>query len=156
MTIHAKATIVRDLAKQIELDGWDYPQHLKGRSFSVVVHGDVEGAEGVRRSVADWLKFMGLIPAGARAELDRYIGYWQPYATSHDELDADRHRRMTLNAQRLREHGHLRAGVTLGQAADVLWTYSAPELYELLVIRQRWHLERYGEFTADAMVDALL
>jgi multimeric flavodoxin WrbA len=77
------------LAKQIELDGWNYPQHLAGRLFSVIVHGDVEGAENVRRSVSDWLKFMGLHPAGQMAELDRYIGYWQPYATSHEALDAD-------------------------------------------------------------------
>jgi hypothetical protein len=26
---------------------------------------------------------------GRAAELDRYIGYWEPYATSHDALDAD-------------------------------------------------------------------
>jgi multimeric flavodoxin WrbA len=78
-----------ELAKQIELDGWDYPRHLEGRLFSVVVHGDVEGAENVRRSVSDWLTFMHLHPAGTQAELDRYIGYWKPYATSHDELDAD-------------------------------------------------------------------
>jgi hypothetical protein len=32
---------------------------------------------------------MHLRPAGASAELDRYIGYWKPYATSHAELDAD-------------------------------------------------------------------
>jgi multimeric flavodoxin WrbA len=77
-------------AKEIELAGWDYPRHLAGRLFSVVVHGDVEGAENVRRSVADWLRYMHLIPAGSLAELDRYIGYWQPYATSHDALDADK------------------------------------------------------------------
>ena len=77
------------LAKQLELDGWDYPQHLKGRLFSVVVHGDVEGAENVRRSVSDWLQFMGMFPAGPQAELDRYIGYWEPYATSHKALDED-------------------------------------------------------------------
>lgn len=77
------------LAKEIELAGWDYPRHLAGRLFSVVVHGDVEGAENVRRSVSDWLRFMLLEPAGPLAELDRYIGYWKPYATSHDELDAD-------------------------------------------------------------------
>ena len=77
-------------AKQIELDGWDYPRHLEGRVFSVVVHGDVEGAENVRRGLADWLRFMKLKPAGPLAELDRYIGYWKPYATSHDELDADK------------------------------------------------------------------
>ena len=78
-----------ELAKEIELDGWDYPRHLAGRLFAVVVHGDVEGAENVRRSISDWLCFMQLRPAGATAELDRYIGYWKPYATSHDELDAD-------------------------------------------------------------------
>lgn len=77
------------LAKAEELKGWDYPRHLAGRVFSIVVHGDVEGAENVRRSLHDWLSFMRLIPAGPAAELDRYIGYWKPYATSHDELDAD-------------------------------------------------------------------
>ena len=77
------------LAKQIELEGWDYPRHLEGRLFSVVVHGDVEGAENVRRSISDWLRFMQLTSAGTPAELDRYIGYWKPYATSHAELDAD-------------------------------------------------------------------
>lgn len=76
-------------AKREELKGWDYPRHLKGRLFSVVVHGDVEGAENVRRSLTDWLRFMRLESAGVQAELDRYIGYWKPYATSHEELDAD-------------------------------------------------------------------
>lgn len=76
-------------AKQLELDGWPYPRHLEGRLFSVVVHGDVEGAENVRRSLSDWLRFMQLVPAGVPAELDRYIGYWEPYATSHDALDED-------------------------------------------------------------------
>ncbi len=76
-------------AKEIELAGWDYPRHLAGRLFSVVVHGDTEGVENVRRSLSDWLKSMNLISAGAHAELDRYIGYWKPYATSHDELDGD-------------------------------------------------------------------
>jgi multimeric flavodoxin WrbA len=76
-------------AKAIELAGWDYPRHLDGRHFSVVVHGDTEGAENVRRSLADWLSSMHLQSAGATAELDRYVGYWKPYATNHQELDAD-------------------------------------------------------------------
>ncbi|MFC3711533.1 flavodoxin family protein [Sphingoaurantiacus capsulatus] len=76
-------------AKKIELDGWGYPRHLEGRLFGVVVHGDVEGAENLRRMIADWLCFMHLCPAGPTAELHRYIGYWKPYATSHDELDRE-------------------------------------------------------------------
>jgi multimeric flavodoxin WrbA len=77
-------------AKEIEMQGWPYPKHLDRRVFSVVVHGDVEGAENVRRSLSDWLRFMDLVPAGVNAELDRYIGYWKPYATAHEALDADK------------------------------------------------------------------
>ncbi len=73
-----------------------------------------------------------------------------------EELDAERLRRMTANARRLHENGHLRAGVTLAFAADTLWTYSSPELCELLVLRRRWSPERYGQFIADALVAALL
>ncbi|HMA06945.1 MAG TPA: flavodoxin family protein [Ramlibacter sp.] len=76
-------------AKALELQGWDYPKHLAGRAYGVVVHGDVAGIEGVRRALCDWLDWMGLIDAGRRARLDRYIGYFEPYALSHDALDAD-------------------------------------------------------------------
>lgn len=76
-------------AKALELQGWDYPKHLAGRAYGVVVHGDVAGIEGVRRALSDWLDWMGLIDAGHRARLDRFIGYYEPYATSHDTLDKD-------------------------------------------------------------------
>ena len=76
-------------AKQVELDGWSYPKHLAGRAYGVLVHGDVAGIEGVRRSLCDWLDWMGLVDAGPKSRLDRYIGYYEPYATSHDTLDAD-------------------------------------------------------------------
>ena len=53
------------------------------------VLGDVAGIEGSRRSLCDWLDWMGFIDAGAVARLDRYIGYYEPYATSHEALDGD-------------------------------------------------------------------
>ena len=76
-------------AKALELQGWEYPRHLAGRVFSVVVHGDTVGAETLRRSLTDWLTDMELRPAVPPGGIDRYIGYYQPYATSHDALDAD-------------------------------------------------------------------
>ncbi|HSH90970.1 MAG TPA: flavodoxin family protein [Ramlibacter sp.] len=76
-------------AKAIELKGWDYPKHLAGRTYGVVVHGDVAGVDGVRRALCDWLDWMGLIDAGFKSRLERYIGYYTPYATSHETLDAD-------------------------------------------------------------------
>jgi multimeric flavodoxin WrbA len=76
-------------AKAIEEQGWDYPKHLAGRAYGVVVHGDVAGIEAHRRNLTDWLDWMGLVDAGATAKLDRYIGYFEPYYNSHDALDAD-------------------------------------------------------------------
>jgi AcrR family transcriptional regulator len=72
------------------------------------------------------------------------------------EIDADRLRRMTANARRLRDAGHLKPGMTVARAADIMWTYSSTELYELLVLRRRMPLANYGRFVADAMTDALL
>lgn len=76
-------------AKALELNGWDYPRHLAGRVYGVAVHGDVAGIEGVRRALSDWLGWMGLIDAGQQSQLDRFIAYYEPYATSHRTLDAD-------------------------------------------------------------------
>jgi multimeric flavodoxin WrbA len=85
-TTHGKKP---DEAKALELRGWDYPRHLAGRLFGIVVHGDAEGVSTLRRSLADWLTDMYLVPAAPAALLDRYIGYYEPYATSHEALDRD-------------------------------------------------------------------
>ncbi|MEA2897661.1 MAG: hypothetical protein QOJ84_3276 [Bradyrhizobium sp.] len=77
-------------AKALELKGWPYPRHLAGRHFGVVVHGDSVGAETLRRSLVNWLTDMSLISAGGISEADGYIGYMEPYATSHQALDEDK------------------------------------------------------------------
>ena len=84
-TTHGKHA---DQAKAIEIKGWDYPRHLEGRAFGVFVHGDTAGTEVLRRSLTDWLLDMHLVQAG-HALIDRYIGYYGPYARSHEALDAD-------------------------------------------------------------------
>jgi multimeric flavodoxin WrbA len=85
-TTHGKRA---EEAKAIEMKGWDYPRHLAGRAFAVVVHGDAAGVSEVRRSLADWLSDMGLVQAGHAAAIGRYIDYYGKYATSHDALDRD-------------------------------------------------------------------
>jgi hypothetical protein len=76
-------------AKALELKGWPYPRHLAGRHFGLVVHGDSGGAETLRRSLSDWLTDMSLISAGRTSEAEGYVGYMEPYATSHQALDED-------------------------------------------------------------------
>ena len=76
-------------AKELELKGWPYPKHLAGRVYGLFVHGDVAGIEETRYALSDWLDWMGLVDAGVFARADRFIGYYRPYATSHQELDRD-------------------------------------------------------------------
>src|SRR5215211_6291701 len=76
-------------AKAIEMEGWHYPRHLAGRVFSIVVHGDAAGVDGLRQDLTSWLTDMELIEAGYMSQLGAYVGYMKPYATSHDDLDAD-------------------------------------------------------------------
>jgi hypothetical protein len=76
-------------AKALEMLGWPYPRHLAGRVFSLVVHADAVGVDDVRGDLAGWLSDMGLTAAGHKSQLGSYIGYMQPYATSHAELDRD-------------------------------------------------------------------
>ena len=73
-----------------------------------------------------------------------------------DQISDARLDRMTVNARGLASAGHLRPGITADQAADIMWTYSSPELYELLVLRRRWTAERYGQFIAQALINTLL
>jgi AcrR family transcriptional regulator len=73
-----------------------------------------------------------------------------------EQISAARLERMTVNARGLLKAGHLRPGITAHQAADIMWAYSSPELYELLVISRGWPAERYGQFVAQALIAALL
>lgn len=85
-TTHGKKV---EEAKTIELKGWNYPRHLAGRIFSVVVHGDAAGVDHLKSALTDWLEEMELIPVSTLGTLARYIGYLEPYATSHEALDRD-------------------------------------------------------------------
>lgn len=77
------------IAKKIELKGWDYPRHLQGRVYSLVVHGDTQGVDEVKNCLSSWLNEIMLIPSSVFGSVGRYIGYYGSYAESHDELDRD-------------------------------------------------------------------
>ncbi|MCU1463675.1 MAG: putative transcriptional regulator, TetR family protein [Acidimicrobiales bacterium] len=77
-------------------------------------------------------------------------------ASLQAEMDRQRLQRMTHNARNLATAGHLRADLTVRHAGEIMWTYSSPQLYELLVVTRRWPLQRYTTFIADAMIAALL
>jgi hypothetical protein len=63
---------------------------------------------------------------------------------------------MERNARTLHGRGQLRDGMTLREARDILWTYSSPALYELLVVKSEWSIQRFGRFVSDQLIAALL
>ena len=65
------------------------------------------------------------------------------------EFDAERLARMTQVARTLAAKTELRPGLTVEDAAEIMWTYSSPELYSLLVVARGWTPERYGEFVGE-------
>lgn len=72
------------------------------------------------------------------------------------ELENARLARMTHIARTLAGKTPLRASRTVEETADIMWTYSSPELYRLLVRTRAWTPERYGAFVGASLVDALL
>jgi AcrR family transcriptional regulator len=77
-------------------------------------------------------------------------------AALHARLDEDRLRRMTDNATHLHSAGHLRPDVTVQQAADLMWTVTAPETIDLLVHRRSWPIEQYADFVYATLENSLL
>src|SRR4051794_16062840 len=71
-------------------------------------------------------------------------------------LDAARLTRMSQVAQTLAAKTDLRTGRTIPETADIMWPYSSPELYRLLVLPRGWTAERYGEFVGESLIAALL
>ena len=74
----------------------------------------------------------------------------------YDEIDRGRRTRMQSNARHLASAGYLRDGVRARDARDILWLYTSPDVYDLLVRKQQWSVKRYSRFVTDAMIAALL
>ncbi len=90
-----------------------------------------------------------LLVRSAAASASELAALWE-------ELEDQRLERMTENARHLLDGGHLREGCTLEEARDVLWAYTCPELYERLVLRQGWPVDRYGRFISAGIIATIL
>ena len=72
------------------------------------------------------------------------------------DIDEQRLTRMLHNARRLGDRGQLRPGMTTEQARDVMFAFTAPDLYDILVTRQKWSIDHYGDFIYRGLVAELL
>jgi AcrR family transcriptional regulator len=91
---------------------------------------------------------MLLVRAGAEGDAE--------LAAVWSRMNRERLDRMRGHARRLAAQGHLRPEVGEEEAADVLWAYTAPDLYDLLCRQRGWSPQRFGRWVGEAYVAALL
>ena len=72
------------------------------------------------------------------------------------QIEEERLTGMRMFAQHLYDGGHLRMGVTVEVARDVLWAVTSPVMWDLFVLQRGWDAERFSRFIADAAIAALL
>ena len=77
-------------------------------------------------------------------------------ADLRQKLLAQRRRNMTHVVQHLANHGPLRDGLTEGQAADIVWTLTSPEVFRLLREDRAWSQKQYIEWLIDSLSRLLL
>jgi AcrR family transcriptional regulator len=56
----------------------------------------------------------------------------------------------------LDDRGALKPGLTVTEAADVLWLLNDPAVYHRLVIERHWSPDRYEQWLADALISMLI
>lgn len=73
-----------------------------------------------------------------------------------DQLQAERLTGMSAFASHLGKGGHLREGVSVAEARDILWLHNSVEVWDLLVNQRGWSNRRYGRWVARQLIAALL
>ncbi len=73
-----------------------------------------------------------------------------------DTIEDERRRGTAATAHHVAVRFGLRPGLTEAEAADVLWALTAPEMADRFLRRRGWSLDRYEQWMAQAMADALV
>jgi AcrR family transcriptional regulator len=72
------------------------------------------------------------------------------------QLQQGRYENMRLFVSWLAANGPLRAGLTEGEAAAIVWTLTSPEVHRLLRRERGWTAERYRAWLGEALARTLL
>ena len=76
-------------------------------------------------------------------------------AELHEQRRRARHANQRTIAQRLHELGALSSHTSIDAATDLLWVYTSPDIYRMLVIERRWSAERYRAWFRSAVATTL-
>lgn len=139
-----------------------YDRGLLGRG-AVPAYERSDAMREVETDPATIMRNWGALTAEVAAEVTPIRLLIREAAASDPEMGAllqqaskERTERVRHHARFLAERGHLRDGVTIDWAADVLWMISSVEIYELYVLQRGWSQQQFAQFVGELMIAALL
>ncbi len=90
-------------------------------------------------------------------ELLRTAGAVAPELTDlAQQVETRRRQNQARLIASLHEQGVLRPGLSLEEAADIVWALTSYDLYRMLVVEQRWEPVRYETWLAQLLIQHLL
>jgi AcrR family transcriptional regulator len=153
-TFGSKRAILAELIN-VSVGGDDRPLPLLQRSGPQAVLQETDPARQVQLFAEDISTILErvapvfeIMRAAAKTEPD--------IADLLKNLLAERLRNLTVVAQRLAAHAALRAELTVEQAAEIIWTITSPEVFNLLTIDRKWSRERYVQWLSETLIRLLL
>jgi AcrR family transcriptional regulator len=148
-----KAGLLRALF-DVAIVGDDEPVPLAKRDWITAIHDEPDAREKLRMYATVLAE---MLPRTAPIQLlIRQASDDPAIAEVWQGIRFGRLMGMTDLATNLAQGGHLRDGVTTDAARDILWAYSSPELYELLVIERGWPTDDYAAFIETGTAAGLL
>jgi AcrR family transcriptional regulator len=138
----------------VAVAGDDAPVPVSERGWVAAIRAEADPrvkirmyADALSQSMPRAAPYQLLVRAAAAVDTDA-AAMWR-------DMNRERLTGMTALGANLHATGRLRAGITAERARDVVWTYNAVDIYELLVLERGWSIDDYRAFVADALVAAL-
>ena len=149
-----KPVLLRELIEQA-LSGTDHPITAEQRDYVKAMKAEPDPARkltiyaGAVRAIQVRMAplFLALRDAASTEPEARLV--WQ-------EISERRAANMHLLARDLKAAQGLRAGLSIDDAADVIWATNSSELYVLLILERGWSPDRYEQWLAETWQRLLL
>lgn len=153
-TVGNKPTLFR-LLVEMAISGRDEAVTAEERDYVRAIRAEPDAA----RKLAIYAQALGVIQPRL-APLFQALQIAAPLDADLEKLWREISRRRSANmkllAQELAQTGRLRADLSTGRVADIIWSMNSPELYLLLVEQRGWSPDDFAAWLADAWQRLLL
>ena len=83
-------------------------------------------------------------------------GYAPALRTIEEEFEQARYKMQHERVAQLFAAGRARPGLSMAEARRILWMYTSRDVYRMLVVTGGWTLDRYEQWLAQTLLDALV